>query len=513
MARVLSFTEFAGQLLDLALTPAQNALTKVAFEGVDPVDLEDESERAIALEIFGGVERVPEEARDGRLFVFRLGRESGKTLILCAARSLYRMCTADLSSCGPGDVAKAAIIAPRRETALAAMNSARFLSTLPKIKPMLVQSAKWGFTLRRPTDGREVVFEVVPKSNGGAALRGFSLVDVYIDESEFVSSGGADAKISDTDIIDAAMPRLVDGGHVTLVSTPWPAPSETSAAFEANFGHPITAIAARANSLLMRNHAPHIVKKYEAELRRKPQNARREFFCELVDGAAGQFFELSTIAATLTDEEPLPTKFRGTCGIDPAFVNDSFGFAGIERDEANERLVVTALRVWTPEPQRPLQASDVFGELAPIVREHLGCSAVATDVHKVKTVRDAAAAESLQVYVGPSIEETMLYLREVLREGQLKISKCLPEWATLVSQLKSVMFRPRSGGGITIIMPRSKDAGHADLVSALAIAVFFDKRHGALLRPKESSQAGKSAPQTFAGVGHVRPRGGGFQRW
>jgi hypothetical protein len=308
-------------------------------------------------------------------------------------------------------------------------------------------------------------------------MRGYSLIEVFLDEAEFVSSGGADAKVSDTDLVDAAMPRLIEGGRLNLVSTPWPAPSECARLFEENFGHPTTAIAVMASTPMMRDNDPALLRKIDAEMARKPDAAQREYFCILVDGAAGAFFEGTTLTAAIAGVSYVPTKTKASAGIDPAFVNDSCGLVVLER--VGKRLVVTGLALETPEPQRPLIPSQVVNQFATIARA-LGASMFATDVHRVGTVRTNAAHEGFQVYVGPHFADAAVYLREVLREGKLEIPDT-ELGRLLVKQMRSVMFKPRTGGGITVILPRIPGAGHADLVPALAQAVYFDRRHGPLL--------------------------------
>lgn len=504
--RVLSFVQFCERMLDLHLTPAQRALARVVFDGEDPIDLSDEDERRLAREIFGAVDRISERARR-RMVALRLGRWSGKTT-MCAARVIYRMCTADLSRCGPGDIPLVAIIAPRRETGLAAMQIARHFSTSPKVRPWLVQSAQWGFTIKRPQDGREVQFKVVAKSQGGATVRGFSLVDVLIDEAEFVSSGGADAKVSDTDIVDACMPRLLPGGRVTFISTPNPGPSELGRIFDENFGTPRTGIAARASTPLMRDAAndPELAAAIADEVERKPQNARREFYCELIDGAGGAFFEVSAIARAMESPPSSTTKSKASSGIDPAFVNDSSAQAIVERRQGTTGpcLDLVHLDLRAPTREAPLVPSEVIRDFAAATRAH-GSKALATDGHKFSIVAAHAAAVGVQTAKGPRFDETAVYLREVLREGKLRIGRGHPLAGAIEKQLKAVTYRARSGGGIHVEAPRSLEDGHADLVAALAMAVWFDGlQHGPLVRgalPSGGSSGAGGGTKPFGGMG------------
>jgi hypothetical protein len=56
---------------DLDLTPGQRVIGRVAYDGIDPADLQG-SERELAAHLFGPVERVPPEADNCCTMMFRL---------------------------------------------------------------------------------------------------------------------------------------------------------------------------------------------------------------------------------------------------------------------------------------------------------------------------------------------------------------------------------------------------------------------------------------------------------
>ena len=88
------------------------------------------------------------------------------------------------------------------------------------------QRRERGFILRR-FDGRRVAVIALARSAGGRSLRGYSLISVLVDESEFTAPSSDGAVVTDTDLIAAVMPRLMSGGQLVLASTPWPAESAT----------------------------------------------------------------------------------------------------------------------------------------------------------------------------------------------------------------------------------------------------------------------------------------------
>jgi len=502
----LPFTAFARDVLRLSLTRAQLVLARVVFDGVDPIDLEDDQDRAIASIMFGGADRIPEDAR--RVIVLRLGRGSGKSTI-CAARSIHRMLTADLSSCGPGDVPAVVVVSPYIRTSKIALRMAlAMIEDSPQLQALIRTRTKEEFTLCRP-DGRIVQFTSIPKSGKGTALRGFSIIEALLDESEFVGSSGDGSIISDADMIDALLPRLMFGGSLLLCSTPWPAESETKRLFEGNFGRPSSALAAKAPTLLMWDFDPKVEKRITKDRERDAIKALREYDCEVTD-TGGFYFEASSIDRATSAEVTGPRETgRRSAAIDLAFRGDSSALVITERQ--GDRLAVVHLDFVSPKPNQPLVPSQVIESFA------LSCKAlevhdVCADSAYIESARETFARYGIAVVEASTMkgqkDKAFSHLRTLLREGKID----LPKDARLTAQLKSVLARPMSGGKLSIGLPRAAGSGHADLVSALVEAVYHDRRFGPL-----SSHG--FASDMFAPIRVRRPyeglhtRRGGFQKW
>ena len=501
-----SFVEFVTQYLSdgsgqpLTFTPAQIAFASVAYDGLDPIDLSPEpfgnheppvNLRQLALDIFGGAERIPKKAR--RIIVARFGRGSAKTL-LSAARGLWRMAFADLRRCGPGDVARVIVASPRKgDQSNIALQVARAFAeqVAARLHWEFVSDSASGFVILRP-DGREVEFTTVAKSRGGDAARGFSIVDAIIDESEFVSPSDPGSQITDGQIVGAIMPRLLPGGCVSLISTPWPAQSTTSDLFDKNYGAPSNALVAFGPTHLMRRWTDparaDLCEQYqetldliESERERDPGEALREFDC-VCTAVGGMYFNTSDIDRAITPGI-VATRNRATGGLDLGYRNDSSGAVAVERQNARAplegfRLVVTVCSLVSPQPGVPLEPSIVIKGFAEKLIA-VGCPMVAADQHEFTSAQEHGRNNGLRVMPGYSTvdrEKAFQHLRELFREGRISV----PDEPTLARQLKSVMSKPQVGGGLQIILPRGKGSGHADLVSALVQAVWLDRRNGPL---------------------------------
>ena len=479
-----TFIEFCTDVLKLDLTDGQSALARVAFGGDDPIDV-----GPLAVQLFGGVERIPAGARSR--VVLRLGRGSGKTT-LCVAYGLWRIEYADLSMCGPGDEAVVMIVAPLKIISATDVNMGESLAkNTPSIASRVRVANSERITIERTGDKRRASLLCIPKS-GGAAARGKSVVDFVFDEAELVQNSEANA-VTDVELIRAATPRLIRDGRVFLISTPYPFPSQSRELFKANFGKPSTATVALATTLQMRAGNLDIEALFARELAIDPDNARREFLCEET-ATAGSFLSPEQVDASVGPTEA--TGHNASCGIDLAFVNDSSACIIVERQSG--KVVLTRLELLSPQPKAPLVPSEVITGFAMLATSSGAFQALA-DSWYLESVKEVAIKLGMAVSAGPThtaFEIAALYFRDLVRNRQIVI----PPNEQLLDQLKSVQSAPKPGGGVALTFPRRIGAGHADLVPALVYACWLD-------RCKYGPIANTTTAMPSRGLG------GGFQKW
>ena len=439
---MIPFHEWCRKYLRLKLTVGQSVLAAVCFDGLQPREL-PEKWHEVCTSMFGSLDEIPDLARDR--IVLSCGRGSGKST-LSAAASLRRMVEADLSPVGPGDTAAALVIGAGKDGGEDTLNKARALAEGSLFAAAIRRNIIGGFEIQR-ADGRIVQFKSIAASARGKAGRGKSIIQVIIDESEFVASSDPAKATRDSEIIASVTPRMIEGAKLILASTPWPAESETHRLFRENWGRPQVALCARATTIVMRDHDPFWVKKREAEYLRDPMNAAREYDCER-GSAEGCFFEAASVDAAKSSNI-VTERYRTCAGIDLAFRSDSSSLVITERQTS----VLVVVRTEVDSPRQELVA----------------------DSHYIESAREAASSVGMQVAEGPSLtgdkEASFVYLRDLLREGLL----VLPDNEYLLMQLKSVMVVHQSGGGLRIVLPRKAGSGHCDLVSALVNAAWFDR--------------------------------------
>lgn len=474
----MTFVAFCEGMLRLTLTTAQRVLCKVAFDDVDPAQLDGE-ERELALLLFGGVEDVSPMAR--RLLVLRLGRGSGKTT-LAAAYALFVMLFADLSSCGPGDVPAAVTIAPTKKTAGISVRIGRELvRSVPALERLVESETSEGFTLRRP-DGRLTSFAVFAASRGGASARGLSLLCFILDEAEFFASA-EEYSVTDREVYRALVPRL--RGKGIFISTPWPSPTLMGELFEANFGTCSTALAAKAPSLVMRPDDRDLAENIATERQRDPENAAREFDCEAVGmGGSSLLFDPQTLVAdpTLVMPGDVPPGWRVGCGVDLGLARDAAAQAFAAGN--GKRCSILHARELRPQKGAPLKLSEVVAAFALAPKGTYNVSRWCADAYAREPAREYTSSYGITIVPAPVEQaaraETWLRAKKLAAEGSLALP---PPPCPLIAQLRTVIAKPTAGGIVQITIPRRRDVGrHGDLAAAAILAIHEAMKPGSGLR-------------------------------
>ena len=476
----LGFVEFVEGSLGFRLRVAQRALGLVAFDRVNPEDL-DGAEREAAERLFGPVDEVPPAAR--RVLALVKGGRCGGSW-LSALYSLWRALTADLSRLAPGERASALMVAPDmrlgRHTLRYALGA---LEAHPELGAWIPSRTQDSFTVKRP-DWHMVTVEVLPATRGGSAVRGRWLVSAVLDECAFFRD--ASAVVNDKDVFQAVAPRVLPGGMVLLASTPWLEQGVLYEEFERNFGTPTTSLAAHAPTLLLLD-TEDTKTMVEAERERDPDNARREFDAEFVTGGGGLLFGPELLKGALDKELPLVTTNPGpgvrvTIAGDIGLVNDASAIVAIHEQDSIIR-AAEALEM-RPRKGQPLKLSEVVATFCAFAERH-GQKTIHCDHHALEPAREhlPKGFTLSPVPAGQEAKATRwLDTRAAFRQSRVKIPGKL---SRICIQLGQVVGKPVAGGGTQIVEPR-RAGSHLDLGAAFVVGVWaaLHRFQGSTAQPK-----------------------------
>jgi hypothetical protein len=460
---MITFTRYCADVLCLELTDPQRVFCQVVFDRIEPIAL-DPADLEIARVLFGDVDTLPESARRVALGIF--GRGSGKDHI-GGAYALYRLTTADCSSCGIGDVPTFVIIAPDKGLATIALRRALALArSVPEIARMLERETADGFELR--VSGRLVALEVIAASRAGSSARGRSILGALLSEAAFFRSD--EASVSDEEIFNAIMPRLMSGGIICIFSTPYAESGLLFTLFEANHKKPKTSIVAQASSVFMRPDDDDLRARVAIEEERSPTNAAREYGAQFVGIGSSSWFTASTIDeavdASLVQASGRDKSRGQVIAWDLGFSIDSSALVVCAYDDSTASIVHT--RELIPRPGAPLSPTGVVQEFAGI-HGRFGHYVANVDQHHYATIKELAAAHSLRLHQVKTHEKVQRHqsAKAMFDDGRVR----LPKNPRLIQQFKDIVGKPQPGGGTKIYVPRRVGSAHGDVASAAIITI------------------------------------------
>lgn len=476
-----TFLEFC-VLLGVILEAGQRVLCAVAFDGVEPRDL-DGDDREIARQMFGDVEVIPAGVR--KIVVLIVGARAGKTF-LGALRLLYLALFIRLDKLQPGQEGKVWIVAPELDLATEGLNYIRGrLESDPRLRALMLNPPKPGVRVERIVirrdDGKLVAFEIKAAKRMGVTERGRVIIAAMLDEAAFFLDESF--KVNDVEIFNALQPRVMPGGQLLLPTTPW---AESGLAYDllkSNHpslgGKPSSALAALAPTPLLRSD-PDILEQVETALevdrQRGTQNAQREFFCKFLSTSAVLFFAPDDLNHAIATPGELPAEppmgAHVGAGGDVGLVKNSSTIAVALR--VDNRLVVPVLEEMHPDQGKALKPSEVW-EMFATALTRWGAWAIALDQAERESAREDLGKAGLTVTNAAPALECLTELRTALRERRIKMI----DDPLLREQLRSIRIRPRPGGGESLVVPTTPDGRHCDRAVALATAVFEAWHRGA----------------------------------
>lgn len=455
------FTEFCKRL-GVKLTDGQTIVARVVFDGDEPEDVPG------AEAFFGPVKIVPPLAR--RIIVVVCGARAGKTYVLLGLRLLHLALTVPLRI-APGEEAVAPFVAPTLKLSKQGFRYARGAAKAnPKIRRLLSNVSSESMTITRP-DGHTVRLECVAATRGGQALRGTTYVGTAMDEAAFFRDEDSGV-VNDQELLNAARPRVVPEGQLVIASTPYLSSGVLYKYWSEEFGNPKRALVVHAPTRLM-NPDPFILQQIEEEYEQDPENAEREFGAKFLAMGSSTFFDHTKLAAS-TDETLVLGRAAAEgaklCAAgDEAFRSDCATL--VVAEEVGGVISVLAIDEQKPTKGAPLVPSKVVAHQAEILKQY-GVEQIVVDQFYIESVREEFGKHGIEVVEAPSGQQgkATVYTatKNRLNESQLK----LPKHQRLLADMRLVVSKPTSGGGLTITSPRRATGGHGDIASALTLAVW-----------------------------------------
>lgn len=469
-------------------SPLQRAICRVSDgEEIDEYWL-DENVRAAF-----GYTKPPTGTPPEQILILSAIR-SGKSLISAAkAVQISQNISVDHPFMSAGDELRIPIVAPRLEEAKVVFSHmVGQILAKPLLRKLMVGDPRdQSFWLKHPT-GRVIEVCTTPLAKSGATLVARWLPSVVFDEAPLMASV-EDAKRNLTEALGAINGRVLPGGQVMLIGSPWAPFGPVFDMVTANFGKPTTELViARAPGPVM-NPNYWTPKRCESVRKKSARDYQTNVLAEFADMEDGIFSSIEIENATRPGpvvRAPVETHHY-VAAMDPAFRGNAWTLIIIECTGIGGAGGVAPLysvamaRQWIGSKQNPLKADVVMKEIADICREY-GIDTVTSDQHNVDVIGEFAERHGLsvnEIVISASNRLEMIEkVNSILADGRLE----LPPDRQLAADMKSARKRVTQNG-VTLVLPRSGDGRHADYVPALGLA--FE-------RPPDPPEAGPGPERT-----------------
>jgi len=430
---------------------------------IDGAPLDDLAESAPVREAFGGT--VPTERPAEVVWLSAI--RSAKSLIAAACCVRWSQ-TCDVSQLGPGEVPRIPVLSLDKDKAQAVLNHlVGRTKASPLLRAIVVGESKEGVMLRHPS-GRVVEARVVAGKRAGSAVVAYWLAGCIFDEFPRMH-GADDAVVNWEETRNSAMDRILEGGQIVNIGSPW---APFGPAFEMcteHFGKPSASIAVAKSPGWSTNPSWWTPERVERARGRNP-NFRTDVAAEFASPDEALIPSDHVDRAIRSAPEMLPPVDGAdyVAAMDPATRGNGWTLIVLTRE--GQRLRVVAAREWIGTSERPLSPAAVLDEIVALCRVY-GIDSAETDQHMGDALASLASDRdfSLVRRTLTDRQKTAKYLalRTRFALGQVELAPSEKD------HLRVDLLRLRkrvTQSGVSIDLPATPDGRHCDFAPALMLA-------------------------------------------
>ena len=422
---------------------------------------------------FGDV-RPPEVAPENLIILAAI--RCAKSMI-AAAKAIQISQNVDLNVpyISAGDEIRIPIVSVDKDKAQAVFSHMLgHIQAKPLLRRLLIgEPTSESFYLRHPS-GRAIEVCTTPLAKSGSTLVARWLPAVIFDEAPLMASV-SDAKKNLDEALGAITGRVLPGGQVLMIGSPWAPFGPVYDLVMEHFGKPNGEyVIVRAPGPVM-NPVYWTPKRCEQISKKDPRAYRTNVLAEFADVEDGIFSSSEIERATRAGpvQRPYVKGHHYRASMDPAFRGNGWTLTIAECTGTRENGVTPTYSIalatqWIGSKIEPLKANAVLGEMAAILAEYQ-LDSVTSDQHNVDTIREIAETHGISIVEVTITSENRLEMVEnvaaLLGDERLE----LPPDRQLAGDLKAARKRVTQNG-VTLHLPRSGDGRHADYVPCLGLA-------------------------------------------
>lgn len=426
--------------------------------------------------------------------------------MLSVARSVRMARTCPVHTLKAGEIPRIPLVSLSKDNATVLYNHlVGSVRASPVLQDILVEEPTADSVTLYNEEGWPVEIKVVAGTRAGGSLVSRWLAGLIFDEAPRMT-GSDEHVVNLDDMRAAAKERILPGGQILYVGSPWAPFGPVYNMYEQGFGKPkADRIVIRARGWDM-NPAFWTPERCERLKSEDPDLWATECAAEFASQAES-FLPVELVSAAVRElpyELPPSVGSQYVAAIDPATRGNSWALVVATREGERRRIVLA--KQWTGSRREPLSPDAVIAEMAAILRPY-GVLDVFSDQWSGDALRDLATRHGLRLHVVSHTAEERLgkwmSVKTMFERGLLELS---PE-----PVLKQDLIRLRkrvTSRSATIELPLTGDGRHCDYAPALLLAAtswLQDVDH-AKLNPKSRDELETERMRRAAETRHRRSK-------
>ena len=415
---------------------------------------------------------------------------SGKSFFV-AAHQFWSAMTARLEHLKAGEVPRYPVLSVNVRSAEATFNIlAGVVVARPALRSLLIGEPGADSLFLRHPSGRAVECSVAAGVRAGANLVSVWLLGAAFEEYPRQASEAAGAIVNFDEQLRAAAGRVVEGGQILSVGSPWAPSGPAFERFSVGFGHPSPErVVIKATGPMM-NPTWWTPARCEALQRSNPTAYTTDVLANFADPSAA-FAQQSDVKAAIRTGGPviLPAQKgrRYACAMDPGGRGNHWTLvvlASYRDTEGYVRYEVALAKSWAGTTENPLSPWAVLSDIRSTVAPY-GVQQIATDQFAADAIRDLGHRCGLNIFIRTTVpgnkrEDAVPNPRIIHRNdmyealGGLFVTRTIsiPNDPTFIRDMLSIR-RVVTRTGVTYDLPETPDRRHCDYAPAAALALSF----------------------------------------
>ncbi|HEU5276850.1 MAG TPA: hypothetical protein VFU97_24550 [Xanthobacteraceae bacterium] len=405
----------------------------------------------------------------------------------------------------PGEVPRLPVLSVQKDLAEAIMGHlVGHLTSKPDLRGFLLEEPTGDTVMLRHPSGRPIEVKITAGARAGATLTARWMIGAIFDEAPRML-GQEDGVVNLTDSQNAVRGRILPGGQIAYLGSPWAPYGPAYEAVQEHHGKPSEQVLVVRGKGYDLNPSWWTEERAEKLRKKDPDAHRTDVEAEFADPETALLSSIQLEAVTRKEPADLPRRpgREYVATMDPATRGNGWTFLIAEReydwaDPKNPRMkfIVTVAREWRGSKSEPLSPEKILGEeIAPLCREY-GIDTIRGDMWSGDALRDIARRHGLELVLVHTDEATRWNRSKSFATRVEERLVELPPLPHLRTDLLNVRKRVTQDS-VKIIYPKTSDGRHCDFAppTILALALYVEPAVGE--KPVDPQKSAKERLQEW----------------